>query len=606
MFQALFFSILFHFYVALYANIWYNSYITVTYGDEIIMFLRKATNQKTGRTYLSIAESYRDKKSKVSRTKTIKSLGYLDVLIKEYDDPVAHFTKVVEEMNQQKAVENAPIQLEFSSKEKLKIGTNNRKNFGYAAFSSIYHTLEIDKFLINRQRSTKIEANTNNIMKLLIFSRLLMPSSKKKAYEQKDMFFENTKFSLDDVYRALSFFNEKGNELQKWINDKIREVHGRDTSLVYYDVTNYYFESDSEDDFRKKGVCKEHRPNPIVQMGLFMDTNGIPITYDLYAGNTNDCLTFRPTFSRMKKEYNLGRVIVVADKGMSTGDNIYYTLSAKDGYVFSQSARGANQELKSYITDPGDYQWYGQDYRWKERLYPREIWVTSTTGKKIKKTVHEKQVVFYSEKYAKKARFEREKAINKAKKLIQSPSSFNKATAYGAASYVKNINFDKETGEIVTGSALLLDEEKIKAQEALDGYYVLITSEYKEPASKIIDIYRGLWKIEESFKVTKSDLETRPVYVSTEEHIKAHFLTCFIALVLARILEYIMDGKYSITKMIESLQKCTCTNIQQNYYLFDYYDDVLDDIGKTLNLDFSTKIQTLQEIKKNISKTKKQ
>jgi transposase len=569
------------------------------------MFLKKSTNRKTGRTYLSVVESYRDISTNKTKKKTIKSFGYLDELAKEYDDPIAYFQQVVEEMKVKQAHEYAPIQFEFSSKEKLQIGTNNRKNFGYTAFSTIYHTLEINKFLINRQRSTKIEANTNNIMKLLVFSRLLIPSSKKKSYEQKDMFFENTKFSLDDVYRALSFFNEKCNELQKWINDKIREVYGRDTSLVYYDVTNYYFESDNEDDFRKKGVCKEHRPNPIVQMGLFMDSNGIPITYDLYSGNTNDCLTYRPTFSRIKKEYDLGRVIVVADKGMSTGDNIYYTLSAKDGYVFSQSARGANKELKSYITDLEGYQWYGQDYRWKERLYPREIWVTSTAGKKIKKTVHEKQVVFYSEKYAKKARFEREKAINKAKKLIQSPSSFNKSTAHGAASYIKNINFDKETGEIVTGSALLLDEEKIKAQEALDGYYVLITSEYKESASKIIDIYRGLWKIEESFKVTKSDLETRPVYVSTEEHIKAHFLTCFIALVLARILEYIMDGKYSITRMIESLEKCTCTNIQQNYYLFDYYDEVLADISKTLNLDFSTKIQTLQEIKKNISKTKK-
>ncbi len=569
------------------------------------MYLKKSKNNKTGRTYLAIAESYRDKITKKPRARTIQSIGYLDELIKEYDDPIAHFTQVVEEMKIQKAIESKPIKLEFSHDEKLKVGTNNRKNFGYAAFSSLYHTLQIDKFLINRQRSTKIEANTNNIMKLLVFSRLLMPSSKKKAYENRDMFFERVNYSLDDVYRALSFFNDKGYELQQWINDQIKDHYGRDTSLVYYDVTNYYFESDHEDDFRRKGVCKEHRPNPIIQMGLFMDTNGIPITYDLYAGNTNDCLTYRPTFSRMKKEFDLGKVIVVADKGMSTGDNIYYTLSAKDGYVFSQSARGANNELKNYITDDTDYEWYGQDYKWKERLYPREIWVTSITGKKIKRTVHEKQVVFYSKKYAKKARFEREKALEKARRLIKSPASYNRATAYGATSYIKNISFDKSTGEIVSGKVLELDDDKIKTQEALDGYYVLVTSEYKESASRIIDIYRGLWKIEESFKVTKSDLETRPVFLSTEEHIKAHFLTCFIALVLARILEHITDGKHSITKMIESLKSCTCTNIDQNYYLFDYYDEVLKDIGEATNVDFSAKIRTLQQIKKNISKTKK-
>ncbi len=220
----------------------------------------------------------------------------------------------------------------FSPSEKLKVGTNNRKNYGYSVFSYIYHLLQIDKFLTNRQRSTKIQANTNNIMKLLVYSRLLMPSSKKKAFENKDMFFEKSNFTLDDVYRSLSFFNEKSYELQKWINEQIKEVFGRDTSLVYYDVTNYYFEAETQDDFRRKGVSKEHCPNPIVQMGLFMDSNVIPITYDLYSGNTNDCLTYRLTLSRIKKEYGLGKVIVVADKGMTTGDNIYYN------YSFEQSS----------------------------------------------------------------------------------------------------------------------------------------------------------------------------------------------------------------------------------------------------------------------------
>jgi transposase len=442
-------------------------------------------------------------------------------------------------------------------------------------------------------------------MKLLVNSRLLEPGSKKQAFENRNNFFDKTNYSLDDVYRSLSFFNEKGNELQLWINDKIKENYGRDTSLVYYDVTNYYFESDKEDEFRCKGVSKEHRPNPIVQMGLFMDTNGIPITYDLYSGNTNDCLTYRPTFARMKKEFNLGKVIVVADKGMNTGDNINYTLSSNDGFVFSQTARGANKELKNYIKDDNGFEWIGTDYKWKERLYPTEINITMASGKKKKKTIDVKQVVFYSEKYAKKARHERAKAIEKANKLIKSPSSYNRSTSHGAAGYIKNLTFVKETGEVADATALILDEKKIKDQEALDGYYVLVTSEYEKSASEIIKIYRGLWKIEESFKVTKSDLESRPVFVSNKEHIKAHFLTCFIALVIARILEYKLNGKYSITKIISSLKKCNCTNVDQNYYLFDYYDEVLHDIEIATNVDFSTKIRTLQQIKKNISETKK-
>jgi len=568
------------------------------------MYLRKLKQKHTGRTYLSIVEGYRDKETKKSRSRTIQSIGYLDELINIYPDPIKHFENVIEDMKRSKTDEEIDVLVKYKSSDKLSVGTNNRKNFGYAAFSSIYHTLEIDKFLINRQRSTKIEASTNNIMKLLVYSRLLKPGSKKKDFDNRETFFEKTNYSLDDVYRALSFFNDKGNELQLWMNDKIKEKYDRDTNLVYYDVTNYYFESDKTDDFRRKGVSKEHRPNPIVQMGLFMDTNGIPITYDLYAGNTNDCLTYRPTFSRMRKDFDLGKVIVVADKGMNTGDNILYTLSANAGFVFSQTARGANKELKNYIKNDEGFEWIGTEYKWKERLYPTEINVTMESGKKKKKKIDVKQVVFFSEKYAKKARHEREKAIEKAKKLIDSPSSYNQSTSHGAAGYVKNLTFVKETGEVADGKALILDEKKIKEQEALDGYYVLVTSEYQKTASEIIEIYRGLWKIEESFKVTKSDLESRPIFVSTEEHIKAHFLTCFIALVLARILEYKLKGKYSITKMIDSLKKCSCTNVDQNYYLFDYYDEVLQDIGSATNVDFSTKIRTLQQIKKNVSETK--
>ncbi|HPU42553.1 MAG TPA: transposase, partial [Acetivibrio clariflavus] len=221
------------------------------------------------------------------------------------------------------------------------------------------------------------------------------------------------------------------------------------------DVTNYYFETDNMDDFKSKGVSKEHRPNPIVQMGLFTDNNAIPITYQLFSGNTNDCLTYRPNFSRIKKEYGLGRVVVVADKGMCTGDNIWYTLSAKDGYVFSLSVRGANKEMKDYVLKEEGYEWFGNEYKRKSRLYPRTIWVTSNSGKKMKKVVHEKQVIFYSEKYDKRAKAERAAAIAKAQDLISNPGKYSRSTSCGAAAYIKGIDFDKETGEILTPSKSL-------------------------------------------------------------------------------------------------------------------------------------------------------
>ncbi|NMB12439.1 MAG: transposase, partial [Firmicutes bacterium] len=181
------------------------------------------------------------------------------------------------------------------------------------------------------------------------------------------------------------------------------------------------------------------------------------------------------------------------------------------------------------------------------------------------------------------------------------------STAYGAAKYVKNLAFDPKTGEIKNDlkQALIFDEEKLRKEEELDGYYAIVTSEWKEPDEKIIDIYRGLWKIEESFKVTKSDFQTRPVFLSTTEHIEAHFLTCFVALVIARILEYRMNGKYSVTAMLESLRKASCSHVQENYYLFDYYDDILADIGKELDIDFGKKCMPLGEVKKILAEVKK-
>lgn len=570
------------------------------------MFLRQLKNKKTGRTYLSIVHGYRDKVSKKSRTKTIESLGYLDDLEKKHEDPIAFFEAKVQQMNEQHAAEKFTVTFRIRNDERIQKDTTNRKNFGYAALSKIYHELEIDSFLKNRQRHSKEEYDANSIMKLLVFSRLLYPASKKKTYENKELFFEKMDFSLDDVYRCLSFFNKHKDALQLWIHERIKQQYDRNTSLVYYDVTNYYFEIDEQDELRKKGVSKEHRPDPIVQMGLFMDTDGIPITYGLHPGNMLDKQTLIPMLGKVQRDFSLGRIIVVADKGMTTGDNIWYTLSAKNGYVLSYSIRGADQKFKNYVLDQSDYVARSDDFKIKSRLYPREISVTSRNGKKIKKTVHEKQVVFYSEKFALKAKADRAPALEKAKALIQNPSQYNRATSHGAAKYVKDLTFDSKTGEILEESKyLLLDEEKLRQEEELDGYYAIITSEYRESDERIIEMYRGLWKIEESFKITKSDFESRPVFLSTREHIEAHFLTCFVSLVIARVLEHRLKGKYSVTALLESLKKASCSHIQENYYLFDYVDEALIDMGTDFGIDFGKKCMALGEIKKILGKVKK-
>ena len=576
-------------------------------NGEITVFLKKNPTPN-GRVRLSIVDGYYDKATKKSKHKTIESIGFLDELEKIYDDPIAHFTKRVEALNKEKQEKQAPIHFTFHDSDRLCVGDNLRKNFGYTALSRIYHELGIHTFLTNRQRHSKERYDANKIMKMLVYSRLLFPASKKSSYEGRERFFEKTNYSLDDVYRCLSFLDKHRESLQVWLNHRIEENYGRDTSLIYYDVTNYYFETDEQNDFLRKGVSKEHRPNPIIQMGLFMDSQGIPVTYELFPGNTNDCLTYRPNFGRIKKQFDLGRVISVADKAMATGDNIWYTINtpSHDGYVFSMSIRGAEKSIKDYVLNENDYQWMGAEYKRKSRKSPRTILITTTTGKKMKKQVDEKQVVFWSAKYAKRAKAEREAALAKARDLARNPGNYKKANSYGASKYIKKIDYDRDTGEILTASSVLeLDEEKIREEEILDGYYMLITSEVDTPDDEIIDIYRGLWRIEESFKVTKSELEARPVYVWTKEHIEAHFLTCFVALTIARILENKLERKYSIGALLESLSKAECSLIQQNYYLFDYYDEVLKDIGFAMGIDFGKRIRTLGEIKKILAKTKK-
>jgi len=284
------------------------------------MYLKQ--NKVGNRVHLLIAHGYRDKETKKVRTKTIKSLGYLDELKKQYIDPIAHFKAVVAEMNRKVTEEKPPASISFDRSERLVPEQDNRKNIGYTALSKIYHGLNLHTFFNTRSYGWNTEYNTNSILRLLIFSRILAPASKKRTYEQRGMYFEKMDFSLLDIYRCLTKVSALKHDITLHLHKQILEQFGRSDELVYYDVTNYYFEIDEQDDMRRKGVSKEHRPDPIIQMGLLTDSSGIPITYGLFPGNTNDCETYVPLFKEIRKNFNLGRTIVVADKGMNTGNNI--------------------------------------------------------------------------------------------------------------------------------------------------------------------------------------------------------------------------------------------------------------------------------------------
>jgi len=577
------------------------------------MYLKKNYNKESGRTYLSIAQKYRHPIKKVSTDRNIESLGYLDELEKKYEDPIAHFKEVARKMTEEDNAKKKVV-LNINMDEELLGDSSSRKNLGYAAILKIYHELKLNEFFNNRARNEPFKYNTNSIMILLVVSRLLSPGSKKKAFEEKSRYFERFSFSLADIYRALSHFANLEIELQDYLNEKINERYTRNTKTIYYDVTNFYFEVGKADEFRKFGKSKEGRHNPIVQMGLAMDSDGIPIHYRLFEGNKLDKETFRTVIGEVRRKYDTGRIVVVADMGIITGDNIYYLTGKNNdnGYVFSFSVKGGTDGFKEYVIDDKGYAGTdgkpaGEDaaFKIKSRRVSRDINVSVKSGGKEKRVVYEKQVVFWAKKYADKAKAERSELVKKAMELVEDPAKYERATSYGAAKYVKDIQFDKETGEIVNGRKPSFDFEKLTNDEKYDGYYAIVTSELDMADGDIIDTYRGLWEIEETFKVTKSTLEARPVYVSREDRIRAHFLTCFIALVIIRLMGKKTGRKYSAEKIIENLNRLSCSSEQDNLYLFDYRSKESDAIGDGLGIDFTKKRLRLAEIKNILAESKK-
>jgi transposase len=573
------------------------------------MYLKKSTSKTTGRTYLSIAHGYRNENGKPT-SKTITKIGYLDELEKEYDDPIAHFTAVATAMEAERlSSKNLTVTLDFDGK--IDPGSPNRKNYGHVVFSKIYHELEIDRFLKNARRHENFRFNTDAIMRLLVFTRLLFPGSKRASVLNKDLFFDSFNFTLDDVYDALTHFDKISNALQKHLHEQVTEQYGRETDLVYYDVTNYYFEIDKQDNLRRKGPSKENKKDPIVQMGLLLDKESLPIAYRIFPGNKHDSQTLMPMLTEIKKNFGAKRIIVVADKGLNSGDNIAFNTVLGDGYIYSKSVRGASEPFKKWVLNESGYRKFGDHYKLKSSIIPDatvQINVGQQGARKIKKKVklEQKYIVFFSEKYAARAKHKREETIAKALKLIENPSKYRRSFDYGAAGYIDNLKIDKETGEILNvKETLRLDTQKIEEESKYDGYYAIVTSELDDKDEHIIDMYRGLWRIEETFKVTKSVLKTRPIFLQTEEHINAHFLTCFISLLIARIVERRLGSKHTIARITESLRKVACSHLDQNVWLFDYVDEITDDINVAFGTNFGQKLMTLQEIKKNLGEAKK-
>lgn len=570
------------------------------------MYLRKS-KKPNGRTYLTIVQGYRDAGGK-NRARTVKSLGYVDALEAEFDDPVAHFEEECRRMTAEAARAEAPIAVEFTASKKIDKRAEGRVELGAAVPSAYLHRdLGIWSFFERKRTARGFSYDPCRILELLVWDRIAHPSSKRAAWEARGRFPRKCGFTADDVYRCLTYLDENADALVSSMNASLEESRGpRDASCLYYDVTNYYFECDEEDGFRMRGVSKEHRPSPIVQMGLFLDSDGLPLGYELFPGNRNDMTTLLPAMSKAGvRDLPWGeRVVVVADKGLNTSANIAACVLDGNGYIFSQSVRKATKELKSWVLDDAGYEESASgSFKIKSRISEKAVYVAGEDGKRRRVTVPVKEVAFWSRDYFERSRRERAKVVEKSRAAV-ARGDLSSAAAKTPVRYAKDVPVVRETGEAASHN-WVVDEERIAADEAMDGYYCIVTSEQEMDDRDVIDAYRGLWRIEESFRVMKGDFDARPVYCSTESHIRAHFLVCYIALLAMRLMQLDTGRKYSAAQISEALAGVTGHLMDRNLYLFDYRTDLTDELAGAVGIDLSRQVLTRGQIRSIMADVKK-
>ncbi len=609
------------------------------------MFIQKVLEKRSNKTILYYCTTKRvDGKTKKTM---VERIGYLEDLQALYTDPLAHFRELAKQKTEEaKACE---FDLHYSTSELFDFSkpfnktessiveaASNVRSYGVLPLLQIYRDLELDYFLNIKRQYLKTQYNHNHIFQMLVFGRILSPDSKLATWRDRNKLLQNADFSDDDVYRSLSFFSDIKDDMIAHLNRQMRDKHGRRTTLMYYDVTNYYWEIDEDDDLRKRGVSKEHRPEPIVQMGLFMDSQGLPVTYGLFPGNTNDVITMRPMMDRLVEGMGNENIIYVADKGMMSGMNIAQIILDHNGYVISSSVRGASDEMKEFVKNKDGYiESENGSFKYKSRIYPRKITVRSKEGKDVTVTINERQIVFWSRKYQERARYDREKAIEKA--LSRAGNGENTVLNNHAGNrFISKAIFDSEDGKLIEKPEFGYEvDERLKAQEEeLDGYYIIRSNvvgllDENKPFSDnpdkvrwhpregllemnrvvtdldIVDMYRGLWKIEQSFRITKSILKARPVFVHKEESIEAHFLSCFVALLLLRLLEKKINESTPVESIVDSLRKANLAQLPDGNYMTLYCNKTIKELGDALGLTLNKKFYSKKELSTERGKTVK-
>ena len=528
------------------------------------------------------------------------------------EDPIEWAKRYVEELNEKEKNGTREILVKYSPVKSIEKNEQLNFNVGYLFLEKIYYLLGLNEICNNISKKYKFKYNLNNILSRLIYGRIIFPSSKLATFELSKKFIEQPNFELHDVYRALEVITKENDFIQAELYKNSKNVIDRNAGILYYDCTNYFFEIEQEDDFRKYGISKEHRPTPIVQMGLFMDGNGIPLAFSMTSGNTNEQTTLTPLEEIILNDFKLSKFVVCTDAGLASIANRKFNNKDDRAFITTQSIKKLKKNLIQWALSPIDWQLSEETKKYdirtlekddttfnkyKDRIFFKERWINENG-------LEQRLIVTFSLKYRDYQRKIRNAQIERAQRALNNKNfKLDRKKQTDFKRLIRKTTVTKD-GEIANKKVLTLDTDAIENEEQFDGFYGVCTN-LEDTPEEIIKVNKRRWEIEESFRIMKSEFKARPVYLSREDRIKAHFTTCFISLLILRILEKKLNEKFTSSQIIECLRDMNLLKSNIEGYLPAYTrTDLTDLLHNTFNFRTDYEITTKNTLKKILKEIK--
>ncbi len=546
----------------------------------------------------------------VSTSKVVEKLGTYDELKEKLngEDPIEWAKAYVAELTRKEKEEKREVMVRYSPAKQIDKDEQKTFNGGYLFLQQIYHQLGLSKISKVISEKYKFTYNLDSVLSRLVYSRIIFPASKLATCEQSKLFMEQPEFELQHVYRSLEVLAKESDYIQSELYKNSLKICDRNKGILYYDCTNYFFETEQEDGLRQYGVSKEHRPNPIVQMGLFMDGDGFPLAFCINKGNTNEQVTLKPLEKKIISDFGLSRFVVCTDAGLASVANRKFNDIQDRAFITTQSIKKLKASLREWALDPTGWKMSGSDvlYDLTELNEDSNLDLTFYKERWIKeKDLEQKLIVTFSTKYQKYQQSIRNRQIERAQKVIDTnPGKLKKCNSNDYKRFISKSHCT-ENGEVAENESYSIDTDLIAGEAAYDGFYAVCTN-LDDDASAIIKVNQRRWEIEESFRIMKSEFKARPVYLQRDDRIEAHFTTCFISLMIYRILEKKLGEKYTCHDIVTGLRDMNFFEITGEGYLPTYTrTDLTDDLHDAFGFRTDYQIVNTKQMKKIFKDTKK-